>query len=59
MSAPSGSLTATVAHRLLLSGVEVLHRSDGTMLALFQSPCWLARVAADHPDWTVEQIVNT
>jgi peptide chain release factor 3 len=50
---------ATAAHLLSLSGVEVLRRSDGTMLALFQSPYWLARVAADHPDWTLDQIVNT
>jgi peptide chain release factor 3 len=42
-----------------LSGVEVLERGDGTLLALFQSPYWLARVAAEHPDWTLEQIATT
>jgi peptide chain release factor 3 len=49
----------TAAELLTLSGVEVLHRGDGALLAVFQSPYWLARVAADHPDWTLEQIVTT
>jgi hypothetical protein len=26
---------------------------------VFQSPYWLARVASDHPNWTLEQIVTT
>ena len=42
-----------------LGGVEVLHRRDGVLLAVFESPYWLARVASDHPDWTLEQIVTT
>ena len=42
-----------------IGGVEVLHRSDGVLLAVFQSPYWLARVQSDHPDWTLEQIVTT
>jgi peptide chain release factor 3 len=42
-----------------LNGVEVLGRGDGTLLAVFQSPYWLERVAADHPEWTLEQIVTT
>jgi peptide chain release factor 3 len=50
---------ATAPHLLALSGVEVLWRGDGVLLAVFQSPYWLARVAADHPEWTLEQIVNT
>jgi peptide chain release factor 3 len=49
----------TSAHLLGISGVDVLRRDDGTLLAVFQSPYWLARVAADHPDWTLEQIVTT
>jgi peptide chain release factor 3 len=49
----------TAIHLRLLSGVDVLHRRDGTLLAVFQSPYWLARLASDHPDWTLEQIVNT
>ena len=32
---------------------------DGVLLAVFQSPYWLARVASDHPTWTLEQIVTT
>ena len=42
-----------------LGGVEVLQRSDGVLLAVFESPYWLARVASDHPDWVLEQIVTT
>jgi len=51
---------ATTAPSLqALGGVEVLRRGDGMLLASFESPYWLARVTADHPDWTLEQIVNT
>ena len=42
-----------------LPGVEVLHRRDGVLLAVFESPYWLARVQLDHPDWVLEQIVTT
>ena len=42
-----------------LSGVEVLHRGDGVLLAVFQSPYWLARVEADHPAWVLDPIVTT
>ncbi len=42
-----------------LGGVEVLTRRDGVLLAVFESPYWLARVAADHPDWVLEPIVTT
>ncbi len=50
---------ATASELRALSGVEVLRRGDGTLLALFQSPYWLARVASDHPDWVLEQIATT
>jgi peptide chain release factor 3 len=50
---------ATAASVGGLGGVEILRRADGMLLASFQSPYWLARVAADHPDWTLEQIVAT
>jgi peptide chain release factor 3 len=50
---------ATAPGLQTLGGVEVLSRHDGTLLAVFQSPYWLARVASDHPDWTLEQIVTT
>jgi peptide chain release factor 3 len=42
-----------------LGGIDVLRRGDGVLLAVFQSPYWLARVASDHPNWTLEQIVTT
>ncbi len=50
---------ATAEHLRGLGGVDVLSRGDGTLLAVFQSPYWLERVASDHPDWTLEQIVTT
>jgi peptide chain release factor 3 len=40
-----------------MSGVAVLERADGTLLALFESPYWLARVEADQPDLTLERLV--
>jgi peptide chain release factor 3 len=40
-------------------GIEVLERRDGTLLAVFASRYWLARLEADHPDWTLEPIVTT
>ncbi|MEX2659884.1 MAG: peptide chain release factor 3 [Acidimicrobiales bacterium] len=39
------------------TGVEVLERADGTMLALFESPAWLARVEQDKPELTLERII--
>ncbi len=50
---------ATAEHLRGLGGVDVLARGDGTLLAVFQSPYWLERVASDHPEWTLEQIVTT
>jgi peptide chain release factor 3 len=40
-----------------MSGVAVMERADGTLLALFESPYWLARVEADQPDLTLERLV--
>jgi peptide chain release factor 3 len=40
-----------------LQGVAVYGRADGTRYALFESPYWLARVEADHPDLTLEKLV--
>ncbi len=49
---------ATSAPELRRStGVEVLERADGTMLALFESLAWLARVEQDKPDLTLERII--
>jgi peptide chain release factor 3 len=51
---------ATIAAGLSgLGGVEVLVRGDGVLLAVFDSPYWSARVAADHPDWVLERIAAT
>jgi peptide chain release factor 3 len=50
---------ATAPALRALSGVEVLSRGDGTLLAMFQSPYWLERVEADHPEWTLEHIATT
>ena len=45
--------------RLLRSmrGVSVMHRSDGALLALFESPYWLERLQADQPELVLERIV--
>jgi peptide chain release factor 3 len=40
-----------------LPGVEVMSRADGTLYALFESPYWLARVEAEHPDLTLDRLV--
>jgi peptide chain release factor 3 len=40
------------------SSVRVMERSDGTLLALFESPYWLERLVADHPDWCLDPIVT-
>jgi peptide chain release factor 3 len=50
---------ATAEHLRGAGGVDVLERSDGTLLALFNSPYWLNRVVADHPDWLLDPIVTT
>ncbi len=39
------------------SGVRVLARTDGALLALFESPLWLARLQGDHPDWILERLI--
>jgi peptide chain release factor 3 len=39
-------------------GVRVMARSDGTLLALFESPYWLDRLQADKPHLTLETIVT-
>jgi len=40
-----------------LPGVDVMSRADGTLYALFESPYWLARVEAEHPDLTLDRLV--
>ena len=50
---------ATAAQLRGFPGVEVLQRRDGVLLAVFESPYWLARLQSDNPDWVLEQIVTT
>ena len=40
-----------------MQGVDVLTRSDGTLLALFESPYWLERLEKEHPDLTLERLI--
>jgi peptide chain release factor 3 len=40
-----------------MQGVDVLTRSDGTLLALFESPYWLERLEKEHPELTLERLV--
>jgi peptide chain release factor 3 len=40
-----------------MSGVTVLARADGTLLALFESPYWLNRVETEQPDLRLERLV--
>ncbi|MEZ5321306.1 MAG: hypothetical protein R2698_04375 [Microthrixaceae bacterium] len=35
----------------------MLERSDGALLALFESTYWLDRLAADEPDLVLEKLV--
>ncbi len=40
-----------------MQGVDVLARSDGTLLALFESPYWLARLVGERPELMLEKLV--
>jgi peptide chain release factor 3 len=40
-----------------MRGVDVLERSDGTLLALFESTYWLERLLMEEPDLTLEKLV--
>ncbi len=48
---------STAEHLRHTSGVRVLVRRDGTLLALFESPYWLGRLQADHPDWCLDHVL--
>jgi peptide chain release factor 3 len=48
---------ATAEHLRGMSGVRVMNRTDGTLLALFETPYRLERLQGDHPDWTLDVIV--
>ncbi|MGI8793344.1 MAG: GTP-binding protein, partial [Acidimicrobiales bacterium] len=49
---------ATAAHLRGMSGTRVMERADGSLLALFESPYWVQRLVADHPDWTLDRIIT-
>ncbi len=40
-----------------MSGVRVLERADGAVLALFESPFWLARAESEQPDLRLDRLV--
>lgn len=48
---------ATAVHLRSSPGTRVLARRDGTLLALFESEYWLARLESDHPQWCLEKSV--
>ena len=41
----------------VMRGVDVLDRSDGALIALFESSYWLDRLLAEEPDLTLDQLV--
>jgi peptide chain release factor 3 len=43
---------------LTMPGVHVMERSDGTLLALFESAWRANHVATEHPDWCLDVIVT-
>jgi peptide chain release factor 3 len=40
-----------------MRGVDVLGRSDGTLIAVFESTYWLDRLVADQPELLLESLV--
>ncbi len=40
-----------------MQGVDVLERSEGTLLALFESKYWMDRVIGDHPELMLERMI--
>jgi peptide chain release factor 3 len=40
-----------------MSGVRVLRRADGALIALFESPFWLARVESEQPELRLDRLV--
>ena len=41
-----------------MSGVTVAARDNGELLALFESPYWLARLQSDHPELVLERLIG-
>ena len=48
---------ASAADLRAMQGVDVLQRSDGTRLALFESPYWLDRLLGERPELVLEKLV--
>jgi peptide chain release factor 3 len=48
---------ASTADLRAMRGVTVLTRSDGMLLALFESPYWLQRVESERPELTLTRLV--
>ena len=48
---------ASSADLRAMQGVDVLERSDGTRLALFESPYWLDRLLGERPELVLEKLV--
>ena len=40
-----------------MRGVDVLSRSDGTLIAVFESQYWLERLVAEQPELVLEPLV--
>lgn len=62
LSAPYESIRSTdaaSAHRLRsIGGIRIMERSDGVMVALFESQYRLARLLVDEPELTLSPITN-
>ncbi|MHB8555176.1 MAG: peptide chain release factor 3 [Candidatus Dormibacteria bacterium] len=48
---------ATAAALRNTRGVRILARRDGSLLAAFESPFWLAHLQAEHPAWVLDSVV--
>ena len=48
----------TTEHLRDVRGVRVLARADDTLLALFESPYYVQRLAQDHPDWCLDPVLS-
>ena len=48
---------ASRAELRAMQGVDVLQRSDGELLAVFESVYWLERLEGEHPELTLDKLV--
>ncbi len=49
---------ASAAALSAMSGVTVAARDDGELLALFESPYWLARLQSDNPELKLDRLIG-